>query len=448
MRCRTCGNELDAGAKLCRTCLTPVAGVPPPSSRRDPSLGSADGAISRRDLVVGTVGGAIVASAGYAIVASTLTYLDTRSRPAGSRPAMRPSSAASLAEPSVPTATLVQREAEQIIPGGTFNLPATQVATPVPPSPTPVPPRPTQVPPTATPVPPTATPVPPSPTSGPKRLIVDASGGGDYKTIASAYANAKSGDTIVVRPGEYEESLTVNRDVRIVGDGMRSKVIVQSEPGANVFNLTGGSPTLAGMWIRTVGSGSIRQTGVTPDEVHAIAITGGTPVIEDCDLNSSADFAVIVDGAKANPIFRNCELKNSFRGGILGRNDAKGTFEKCLIANAIMGPGVFLTTDANPSFLDCVIGRNEGGVYVWGARGTFEKCMVMGNTNGGVSLVYEANPTFRDCSIRDNGGNGVNVSDGGQGTFIGNTLAGNARGAWRIDRSAGKVTRTGNTPNQ
>ncbi|NBT25455.1 MAG: hypothetical protein EBT09_02610 [Actinobacteria bacterium] len=109
--------------------MTPVAGVPPPSSRRDPSLGSADGAISRRDLVVGTVGGAIVASAGYAIVASTLTYLDTRARPAGSRPATRPSSAASLAEPSLPTPTLVQTETEQSIPRGTFNLPATQVAT-------------------------------------------------------------------------------------------------------------------------------------------------------------------------------------------------------------------------------------------------------------------------------------------------------------------------------
>ncbi|NBT20305.1 MAG: hypothetical protein EBQ56_02500 [Proteobacteria bacterium] len=103
--------------------------MPPPSSRRDPSLGSADGAISRRDLVVGTVGGAIVASAGYAIVASTLTYLDTRARPAGSRPATRPSSAASLAEPSLPTPTLVQTETEQSIPRGTFNLPATQVAT-------------------------------------------------------------------------------------------------------------------------------------------------------------------------------------------------------------------------------------------------------------------------------------------------------------------------------
>ncbi len=42
---------------------------------------------------------------------------------------------------------------------------------------------------------------------------------------------------------------------------------------------------------------------------------------------------------------------------------------------------------------------------------------------------------------------GVFVLEQGQGTFTGNTLTGNASGAWVILADAGRVTRAGNRPN-
>jgi hypothetical protein len=76
-----------------------------------------------------------------------------------------------------------------------------------------------------------------------------------------------------------------------------------------------------------------------------------------------------------------------------------------------------------------------------------EKCVISGNAGPGVAIRKDGNPTVRDCEIRDGKSVGVAVWEHGQGAFTGNTLAGNARGAWGIATTAGRVTRTGNRPN-
>ena len=80
-------------------------------------------------------------------------------------------------------------------------------------------------------------------------------------------------------------------------------------------------------------------------------------------------------------------------------------------------------------------------------QGTIERCVISGNAGTGVWISEGGNPTVRDCQIRGNGYEGVWVYEQGQGTFTGNTLTGNARGAWDIESTAGRVTRTGNRPN-
>ena len=379
MKCTKCGNALHAGERFCGECGTAVAGVPPAASRRDIFLG---------------IGGT-------AIVASGLTYLVTRGPSASSpaTPTLAPTIPVPTRAPSLPAATAAQMAPTIVAARPTATAvpptPEPPTATAVPP--TPEPPTATAVPPTPPPpaiaVPPTATWVPPTPaSSGPKRLIVDASGSGDYRTIASAILGARPQDTIVLRPGTYKESLSINRDVRIVGEGGQSKVIVEGAPGAHVFGFTAGSATLTGMTIRILGSGL--STG-------AITVRAGTPVIEDCDLTSSAGAAVYILGATANPVIRNCTMRNS---------------------------------------------RDSGVVYEQG-QGTIEQCVIAGNALMGVQIRTGGNPVVRDCEIRDNKGYGVSVLEQGQGTFTGNTLTGNANGAWYIAPTAGRVTRTGNTPN-
>lgn len=47
-------------------------------------------------------------------------------------------------------------------------------------------------------------------------LVVDADGSADYEAISPAVADAEAGDTVVVRPGTYRESVTVDSDVTLV----------------------------------------------------------------------------------------------------------------------------------------------------------------------------------------------------------------------------------------
>ena len=276
--------------------------------------------------------------------------------------------------------------------------------------------------------------------SRPKRLIVDASGSGDYRTIASAVLAARPEDTIVLRPGTYKEVVEIDRDVRIVGEGGRSKVIVEAASGDTVFGFLSGSAKLTGVTIQYMGPKD-PEGGIS-----AISVTGGTPMIEDCDLTSSAGPAVYILGAGANPVIRNCTMRNSSGSGVYVYNQGQGTIEKCVISGNT-GAGVLIKTGGNPVMRDCEIRDGQGpGVWVYEqGQGTIERCVISGNAFTGVEIKTGGNPTVRNCQINGNKRGGVYVHTQGSGTFMGCTITGVE--PWDIQRTAGKVTRTGNTPN-
>ena len=268
---------------------------------------------------------------------------------------------------------------------------------------------------------------------GSRRVIVDGSGRGDFNTIESAYFNAKAGETIVVRPGTYRVSLGIDRNVRIVGEGGRSKVIVQGTAGAHVFTVTSGSATLVGMTIRVTGPGPAGQ------DWSAIAIRGGLPLIGDCDLTSSAGSAVHIFNSTTNPTVRNCTFRGSRDHGVLVSDRGRATIEKCaFFGNA--GSGVATMRGGNPIVRDCEIRDGKGsGVMVFDqGKGTIEKCVISGNAKAGVQISKGGNPIVRDCKIRDGKDRGVIVYDHGKGTFEKCVISRNA--------SVGVAITTGGNP--
>ena len=261
-----------------------------------------------------------------------------------------------------------------------------------------VPGSPTQVPTatvmaTSTAVPPTATPAPPSPTAGPRRVVVDASGGGDYRSIGSAILGAKPGDVILIRAGTYKENVQVDRDVEIVGEGGSTKVTVEGEGGGTVATFANGSATVTGLSIRLVGGGPADKTS------GAVLVLAGTPTIDQCDLSSSAGSAIFIVGATAKPVIRNCTVRDSRDNGI------------------------FIL--------------EEGG-------GTIEKCRISGNGSAGVMTKSGGDPTVRECELRDNKQAGIVVLENGRGTFTECTITG--VNPWVVS-PVSRVVRTGNRPN-
>ena len=277
---------------------------------------------------------------------------------------------------------------------------------------------------------------------GSESLVVDASGGGDFLTIASAIASSRPQGRIVVRPGTYSETLIITQDVFIDGDGQGANVVIEGLPGAHAIELRSGSPRLSGMTIRTVANG--REAKVW----GAIAVRGGRPVIEDCDLTSMAGCAVYVVGTTANPTFRNCRMHNSRGSGVFVYEMGLGTIELCVISGN-SNAGVAISEGGNPTVRGCELRDGKDvGVYIHDqGLGTIERCMISGNAKAGLAITEGGNPTVRDCDFRDGMDAGIHIEDQGRGTFINNRFSGNAGGAWSIASDAGSVTRTGNSPN-
>ena len=57
-------------------------------------------------------------------------------------------------------------------------------------------------------------------------IVVDQSGNGDFTTISAAVEAAVAGDTILVRPGTYEESVAIDKDIEILGDASDSSTVI------------------------------------------------------------------------------------------------------------------------------------------------------------------------------------------------------------------------------
>ena len=334
-------------------------------------------------------------------------------------------------------------------------------------------------------VPSTPTPVP---TATPKRLSVDATGSGEYRTISSAIAAARPQDTIVIRPGTYKETLRLSQYVKIVGEGGRSKVIIEGENGNPAIIIFSGKSEISGVSIKYAG------TEKTDSAIGAISIRGGTPLIEDCDLTSSAGSAIFIIGNSSIPVIRNCSIHNcrdygvyfyeAGKGivegcqlygnlssgiviseevnpeirdcdirdmnefGLIVKKQSKGIVEKTTISSCRLA-GVAVSDGGNPDVRDCQIrNHSQGGVFVLDqGLGTFQNCDISGNTYAGIEVKTGGNPTVRNCQIRNGKSSGIYVHNLGQGVFTGNTLTGNAAGAWNISYDAGRVTRTGNFPN-
>ena len=241
-------------------------------------------------------------------------------------------------------------------------------------------------------------------------VVVSPDRSGDYRSIGEAIRSVAAGTRIRVRAGEYRETLLLDREVEIVAEGAPGCVVIEAN-GAACLVVRMGRPILRGLAFRS-------RAGVDGRRHFAVEITGGEPLLEDCDLLCSSQAAVSVQGPNARPILRRCRLHDSKTGGIVFADQATGTLEECEIdANA--GPGIALRTAADPVVRACRIhsGRDAGIVIADGGRGQFEDCGIYGNAGPNIQITDSATPIFRRCRVYDGRQTGITARNGAQGLF-------------------------------
>src|SRR5262249_13947629 len=94
----------------------------------------------------------------------------------------------------------------------------------------------------APPAPPAMAPAPPPET---RNIVVCAAGQGHYRTLREALQKAQPGAVIRVRPGLYRESLVLDREVQLLGDGPSADVIVEGD-GAPALRMQTEAATVRG----------------------------------------------------------------------------------------------------------------------------------------------------------------------------------------------------------
>jgi nitrous oxidase accessory protein NosD len=244
-------------------------------------------------------------------------------------------------------------------------------------------------------------------------------GPGGYATIGEAVAMALDGDTVLVRPGTYHESVTITRAITLRGDGDRDDIVIEFD-GAPCLILERSSAQVAAMTIRGGGP------HVPVWRSAAILVKGGSPTLDNL-IVADSDGIHVQGGARG--VIRGCAIGR----GRLGRSiwiDEGATTQ--IEANHIFGAGgagIVVVGDRTAPFLranrihDCGSGINVAS----GARGRIEDNEIFdADSSSGINIddvgtapLVSRNRIYR-CS------NGISVGFGATGTIEANEIFGNA----------------------
>jgi len=113
-----------------------------------------------------------------------------------------------------------------------------------------------------------------------REIIVDNNGSGaDFRSIQEAVNNSSSGDTVIVMPGIYNESIIVNiTSLTIRSESKNSEILVKSpEENKSIFLITANNVTLSGFNItRAKGNYTYYPSGICLKNTRNCKITGNT----------------------------------------------------------------------------------------------------------------------------------------------------------------------------
>jgi F-box protein 11 len=234
--------------------------------------------------------------------------------------------------------------------------------------------------------------------SEPPSLVVDSMGRGQFRSIGDALREANAGDRILVRPGRYPESLTIEKPVELLGDGPVEEIVIEAS-GASTIVFRASMGRIANLSIIQSGGG----------QGYGIEVSQGRIVIEGCDISSRSGAGVALHGGVEASLRRN-RIHDGKGSGVLFCRDAQGILEDNEIeGNALAG--VLITRGAHPKLYRNRIHDGLGtGVQIEdGGEALLEENDIAGHVLAEVAICRGANPILRRNRIHDSHRSGVLV---------------------------------------
>ena len=247
-------------------------------------------------------------------------------------------------------------------------------------------------------------------------IVVDQGGGGTVTTITDAVAMAEDGDEILVKPGTYDESITITKDITLRGEDRDSVIILP----------TGDAPTYDDFWwgpetfsLLLMDSDAVISDLTFGRSSHDVVAKGGAPSIHDITMNE--DNLVVYAGSSAT-------VKDSTLRGTWVHVDEQSpvTIEDssfhAIVANtdntALVGGPATIRNNTTQGIAFNGSALVEGNTLIAGAGSMFDEFF-----GSGIDVQAGEGWLIKDNVVRGFlRGTAIDIPSGASGTVSGNTL--------------------------
>ncbi len=304
-------------------------------------------------------------------------------------------------------------------------------------------------------------------------LIVGKGGRATCLSLRVALRQAAPGARILVLPGHYRESLVIDKEVIICGEGEASTILLESpqgpcllfqSPKASVQGLSiraaqGGGPairvvsgqaSLEGCTVEASGGTAIElATGAnlalkSTQITCSGALQGGQGVglklqpssqasLEDCQIEDFPAGGIEV-GPEARVQLARCRILRSSFAGLLALEKSQAVLEDCELSGH-QGSGLHAVGSASVQLRASRLNENEGfGLSAMASSMvTLENCEVARNQHAGVLIHRGATVQLKDCKVVEGRSLGLVCAEKGRGVLEGCEIAGNAQSGAKVE---------------
>ncbi|MFD6426175.1 right-handed parallel beta-helix repeat-containing protein, partial [Streptomyces sp. NPDC060198] len=269
-------------------------------------------------------------------------------------------------------------------------------------------------------------------------------------TLAAALDAARPGSVVRVRPGRYDESLSITKMVTLIADdparppeisprdGSAVQVLAEAvklsglvlrgaDEDAPVVDIPRGQAELescavhgngwTALLARDAGSLAMRDCVVTNGRgAGLVDLSPRRSVVEDCLFEHLGSSGLVL-GESAVTTVRGCTVRDARGNGLLAGDRAAGSVERLTVVRTLK-PGVALeewcsTRLSEVRTEECVIGFHLSSA----GSPVLDDCVAHGSTTHGVLLSGAADPRLNRFLSAGSGGHGIAATDRSRGTF-------------------------------
>ncbi|MGF1647986.1 MAG: AAA family ATPase [Kineosporiaceae bacterium] len=247
-----------------------------------------------------------------------------------------------------------------------------------------------------------------------RTLLVAADRRGAYPTLADALEAAADGDVVVLSPGEYEGTITV--------DG--ASLTVQAAEGPDTVVLRPELPEDLLVWCDR-GSVALQSLTLDAGVAGAVGARGATVRLEQCTVRAAGGTVVAVTAR--TELFLD---RVTIEGGQVGLavDDAAATVVDSIVRGAL-DDGVLVSMGADPVLRNTTVTECGGrGLYAYQyATPELDGCSVSRTGGPGIAAAARSAPRLRRCRVSDTPAAGIEIGADCGGTVEDCSTANTAR---------------------